>query len=300
MSALISHPQLRFVLLCYLPVEDQLLSYRPVNSQSMDGALDHIAEVVVEYVNRGIEFAGADFARQYWPTFCKLQRVESDVFRPTLEMMFSEIPEATDRFQREKVGLCWSNVGNLSSVAHFKCMHPITGTEHSYAPVQCFVQALEIAPTFGRAWRNLSLELHRKGENSTVIVSGESYTALTAIVKSVREDPKEFTGWLTLGFLVSTSNIELWPGTAVTKVDCYIHALELEDGLVSKFDLSNKADAWLNLALVIQDNLQKDRDDVPASFTVNGRQVGMVECLVESIRCEDRSTTWLLLATVMR
>ena len=116
MSHLLFHPQLRFVLLCYLPVKDQLQGYRSINSQSMDGALDHIAEVVVEYVNRGIEFSVVHFGRQYWPTFCKLQRVESEVFRPTLAQMFREIPEGTDRFQREKVGLCWSDMGNLSSL----------------------------------------------------------------------------------------------------------------------------------------------------------------------------------------
>ena len=297
MSALIFHPQLRFVLLCYLPIEDQLRSYRPINSQSMDGAVDHITEVVVEYVNCGIEFSGASFARQYWPRFCKLHRVESEVFRPTLEQMFREIPEDTDRFQREKVGLCWSNMGNLSPAAHFKCIHPITGAEHSYDPLQCFVQALEIAPTLGRAWRNLSLELNRKC--TTVTVSGEVYTALTAIVKSVREDPTAFTGWLTLGFLLGTGNIELWPGTVVAKVDCYIRALELE-GLISRFDVSNKADAWFNLALVIQRNWEKGDKDHPTSFIVNRRPVGMVECLVESIRCQERSTTWLLLATAMR
>ena len=253
MSALIFHPQLRFVVLCYLPIEDQLQGYRPINSHSMEGALDHIAEVVVEYVNRGIEFSVVDFARQYWPTFCKLQRVESEVFRPTLEKMFREIPEGTDRFQREKVGLCWSDMGNLASVAAFKCIHPLTGTEHSYDPLQCFVQALEIAPTLSRAWRNLSLELDST-QGGKATVAGKEYTALTAIVESVHADPQAFTNWLSLGATLAGEDgpekVEVWPGKVFTEVDCYIRGLEVDDP-IGKVDPYNKSHLWKNLGHVL-------------------------------------------------
>ena len=135
-----------------------------------------------------------------------------------------------DRFQREEVALRWSNMGNLASVTAFKCIHPLTGTEHSYDPIGCFVLALEVAPTFGRAWRNLSIELEKvdSSEPSTVVVAGTRYTAITAIVEAVRQDPCNFANWLTLGEGITGEKVEVWPGKFFTRAACYIYGLEID------------------------------------------------------------------------
>ena len=303
MSSLLFHPQLRFVVLCYLPVEDLLLSYRPTNSQSMDCAWDHTTEVIIEYVNRGIDFSVVDFARQYWPVFCRLHRVESEVFRPTLDKMFNGIPEGTDRFQREKVALCWSNMGNLASVERFKCVDPTSGGSRAFNPVQCVTRALEIAPTLSRAWRNLSLEL-----DSTLCgkatVAGKEYTALTAVVQAVLSDPTASTNWLALGTAVSRldgpKTVEVWPGKAFTEVECYIHALELDDPM-SAWDHYNKMRLWKNMGCILYSNWEdKSVEVLPKSFSVKGRPMYTVDCFVEAARCFEDPDALLLVASAMR
>ena len=69
----------------------------------------------------------------------------------------------------------------MGAVAHFKFVDPASAERLCYNQVECFVRALEIAPTLARAWRNLSLELDRR-VNIRVSVAGNEHTALTAII----------------------------------------------------------------------------------------------------------------------
>ena len=118
MSHLLFHPRLRFVVLCYLPVKDLLNGYRPVSSRSTEGTLEHIAEVIIEYLNRGSEFSSRSFSREYWGPFCKLQLADEPKFLETIKLMLSPVPADWSTYQRQNVARLWSNMGNLVAGDH--------------------------------------------------------------------------------------------------------------------------------------------------------------------------------------
>ena len=190
-ASLIFHPQLRFVVLCYLPIRDQLERYRPLNSQSMDGALEHISEFIIEYLHRGFELAPSEFAEKYWPPFCQLHLADEPRFRETITTMFQEIPADWNRFRREEVALMWSNMGNLAWSKKFEFVSTdaeVAGTAmhfpRSWTSVECFINAVGMAPTLSRAWRNLSLAIAEGAvKERDVMVNGKPYTELDCIVR---------------------------------------------------------------------------------------------------------------------
>ena len=310
-ASLIFHPQLRFVVLCYLPIRDQLERYRPLNSQSWTArALEHISEFIIEYLHRGFELAPSEFAEKYWPPFCQLHLADEPRFRETITTMFQEIPADWNRFRREEVALMWSNMGNLASSKK----HSFTSTstaasvggiesaqKRSYSNMECFIKALEIAPTLGRAWRNLSLVLSDDNSemDAKAEVNGKAYTALGCIVECVRCDPHDCSGWLTLGALVSSSTepaVVEGLGT-FNEVKCYQQGIHMADAYPEENDDPFSVSLlWSNLAKHLAYGEGYGRG---STIQMNGREMNVVDCAVESLRANEDASTLLFLAREM-
>ena len=304
MSSLLFHPQLRFVILLNLPVKDQLQGYRPINSQSMEAVEEHIKEAVVEHVKGSeVDYAVADVTRQYWEIFCRLGFVASNEFRPTLETMFSESSEP-HCLQQSSAAVCWLRVGELLRSSKTACGRELKcGTAAAtFSPLDCWRKALEKDSALARAWIQASKELlcmlRIEDPHDRAVVAGQHHTARSAALQGVRCAPDAPAGWLQLSLVLEAeggTSIEALPGVVVDECQCFIRGVECP---TRQSDAEIKSRLWSNLGVILYRNLHCRQG--ATSFTVADRDVGAVDCFVESVRCWENSCALELLAKTMR
>ena len=132
----------------------------------------------------------------------------------------------------------------------------IDGKRHSV--VDCYRRALTIDPDISAsAWNNLGSALAltvaarsngESGEEPTVIIRGEPYTARDCYVQALRRDATNAAAWVNLGDAMATSNnsaastavVVVFPpssannndgassSTSFTRLRCYVEALKLD------------------------------------------------------------------------